>query len=94
MRPRCSPQTKDSLLGEIAAIEGWILLTEDKDFGEIVYRDMRHNLGVVLIRIAPSRWQLKWPRLQSAIADYGDALGTSFTVLDEVRTRSQPLGRG
>lgn len=31
-----------------AASEDWILITTDKDFGEMIYRDQRLHSGVVL----------------------------------------------
>ena len=30
-----------------------ILLTEDRDFGELVFREQKHAYGIVLLRIPP-----------------------------------------
>ena len=38
-----------------AANEDWILVTNDKDFGEEVYRQQRPHRGVVLLRLANER---------------------------------------
>ena len=35
-----------------AASENWILITNDKDFGDKVYRDGRLHRGVILLRLA------------------------------------------
>ena len=35
--------------------EGWILITNDKDFGEKVYREKRPHRGVVFLRLADER---------------------------------------
>jgi predicted nuclease of predicted toxin-antitoxin system len=43
--------TDDSLLGKAAA-ERRLLLTSDKDFGELVYRLGKANDGVVLVRLS------------------------------------------
>jgi predicted nuclease of predicted toxin-antitoxin system len=50
-----------------AVEEQRILLTEDKDFGELVVRWRRPVPGLVLLRIEPNRHALKWSRLALAI---------------------------
>ncbi|MEX0670140.1 MAG: DUF5615 family PIN-like protein [Pirellulales bacterium] len=43
--------TKDSIVLEAAVLDARILITKDKDFGELVYRQRRHHRGVVLVRV-------------------------------------------
>ncbi|MEI9886999.1 MAG: DUF5615 family PIN-like protein [Rhizomicrobium sp.] len=88
-----APQTEDARVADQARAERRILLTEDKDFGEITFKDRRETSGVVLFRFTLSPWQPKWRRLAEVIASQGDALARQFTVIDEIRTRVQPLGR-
>ncbi len=38
-----------------AFAENWILITNDKDFGEKVYRERRPHKGVVLLRLEDER---------------------------------------
>lgn len=38
-----------------AAAENWILITNDKDFGDKVYRDGRLHRGVILLRLEDER---------------------------------------
>ncbi len=42
---------KDSVVLEAAVLDARILITEDKDFGELVYRQRLHHRGVVLVRV-------------------------------------------
>src|SRR3990172_11285931 len=49
-----SPRAEDETVIDLAVREGRILLTEDKDFGQLVYAAGRHSSGVVLIRF-PAR---------------------------------------
>lgn len=42
----------------LAETHGTILLTADKDFGELVYRQQRAHRGVILLRQAGSRLRL------------------------------------
>lgn len=68
-----------------------MFLTEDKDFGELVFRLKRPVPGVVLLRIDPEKSQLKWARLESAIATFGEGLFGRYVVIEEARFRSRPL---
>jgi predicted nuclease of predicted toxin-antitoxin system len=71
--------------------EGRLFLTEDKDFGELVFRFKRAVPGVVLLRIDPEKSQLKWTRLEAAIAKFGEGLFGRYVVIEEARFRSRPL---
>lgn len=68
-----------------------LFLTEDKDFGELVYRFKRAVPGIVLLRIEPKKSHLKWTRLESAIAKFGEGLFGRFVVIEEARFRSRRL---
>lgn len=46
------PSIADDLVLAIANQQGALLLTADKDFGELVFRQQRLAIGVVLIRKA------------------------------------------
>ncbi len=88
-----APQTEDNHVTDMAWRERRIVLTEDKDFGEIIFKDRRETSGVVLLRFTQPLWQPKWRRLAQIIASQGDALAGQFTVIDETRARIQPLDR-
>jgi len=51
-----------------AFAEGRILLTEDKDFGELVYRLKKPAYGIILIRIDVQERYEKWPLMEVLIA--------------------------
>ena len=42
---------KDNVVLEAAVRDARILITEDKDFGALVYRQQLHHRGVVLVRV-------------------------------------------
>ena len=71
--------------------QGRILLTEDKDFGELAVRHGHPVPGVVLLRIDPMRRTLKETRLDAAVAHFGECLHGRFVVVHEDRFRSRPL---
>jgi predicted nuclease of predicted toxin-antitoxin system len=81
--------TDDDLLTR-AVSERRILLTEDKDFGELVYRLRRPAHGIVLLRFAVGDRALKVPRLRYLLEQEAERLPGAFIVLevDKVRVRS------
>jgi predicted nuclease of predicted toxin-antitoxin system len=86
-----APREADTEVMNRAERETRLLLTEDKDFGDLVFRQARQVPGIVLLRIDPSRRSLKGPRLLAAIEHFGDALFGRYTVIEEARFRSRPL---
>jgi len=68
-----------------------ILITEDKDFGELVYRFKKPALGIVLLRIDVNERHIKWPRLKKLIDDYGNRLQGHFTIVDAQKFRFRSL---
>ncbi len=68
-----------------------ILLTEDKDFGELVYRLRRPAHGIVLLRFDVAQRTLKIPRLRSLVAIAAERLPGTLVVLEATKTRFRPL---
>ncbi len=75
----------------LALREKRLLLTEDKDFGDLVFRRERAVPGVVLMRVGPENPTLKAMRLAAAIERYGDGLFGRYTVIEGGRFRSRRL---
>ena len=67
--------------------ENWILITNDKDFGEKVYRDRRPHRGVILLRLDDERAARKIDTLQRLLRDYADRLADHFVVVTETSVR-------
>jgi predicted nuclease of predicted toxin-antitoxin system len=76
---------------EKAAREDRLLLTEDKDFGDLVFRRGRIAPGIVLMRIAAENPRLIEERLIAAIDRYGERLFGLYLVVEEGRFRSRSL---
>ncbi|MBI3516942.1 MAG: DUF5615 family PIN-like protein [Proteobacteria bacterium] len=71
--------------------EGRLLLTEDKDFGDLVFRSGMAPPGVVLLRLDPEKSLLKWTRLDAAIGRFGPNLLGHYVVVEAARFRSRAL---
>lgn len=67
--------------------EDWILITNDKDFGEKVYRERHPHRGVVLLRLEDERASSKIDVIRQLLRDYAEQLPNRFVVVTETRVR-------
>ncbi|MEZ5450821.1 MAG: DUF5615 family PIN-like protein [Thiolinea sp.] len=71
--------TDDELIQK-ACMEKWILITNDKDFGEKVYREKHPHSGIVLLRLDDERASAKIAVLEQLLAHHAAELAGNFTV--------------
>jgi predicted nuclease of predicted toxin-antitoxin system len=83
--------TSDVNVLRLAVAESRLLLSEDKDFGDLVIRRRIQVPGIVLLRVQPDILSLKWSRLRIAIEKFGEKLLGRCTVVEEFRFRSRGL---
>lgn len=82
-----APSLEDEWVLSTAKAEQRILLTGDKDFGELVYRLNRASAGVILIRLAGLSNRLKVSTVGEAIRAHESELAGSFAVIEPGRIR-------
>ena len=70
---------------------GRILLTEDKDFGELVFAAGQRSCGVVLFRFPEHTRHLLVERSLYLLDRHADHLENSFIVVEPERIRFGPL---
>ena len=87
------PGIPDDAVLDLANGEGALLLTADKDFGELVFRLGRLTPGVVLLRLAGLSPVSKGEIVAAAISQHLGELARAFTVImpGAVRIRQQTL---
>jgi predicted nuclease of predicted toxin-antitoxin system len=76
-----SPSITDDQVLQEANDRNALLLTEDKDFGELVYRLGRVHAGVVLIRLAGLPPSSKAETVAKVFADHASELMGAFSVI-------------
>ena len=86
-----APRTSDAAVIQKAAAEGRLLLTDDKDFGDLVFRQGLQVPGLVLLRIDPANYEQRRVRLLSAIERFGQKLLGHYTVVQVGRLRVRKL---
>ncbi len=77
----------DDVLIQKAFEESWILITNDKDFGEKVYRERQPHHGVIFLRLEDERAANKILVLKQLLAQYANQLPDKFVVVTEKRVR-------
>jgi predicted nuclease of predicted toxin-antitoxin system len=70
-----------------AFAENWILITNDKDFGEKVYRDRHPHRGVILLRLDDERASSKIETVRRLLESYANQLSDHFVTVTETRVR-------
>ncbi len=83
------PSKEDSYVLETAQKEGRLLITSDKDFGELVYRLKKVSAGVILLRIEELKPTEKADLVLRVITERKEELKNAFTVIrkDMIRIR-------
>jgi len=85
------PGATDDEVLLIAYNEDRIMITEDTDFDELVYRFKKPVKGIILIRIDVKERHMKWERLRKLIDNYPDRLKGRFIVIDTQKFRFRPI---
>jgi len=80
----------DTQVLQIAVDRKAVLLTEDKDFGELVHRLRMNHCGILLVRLLKMDSTEKSKRVMDVIMKQGDELVNSFSVLSNEQLRIRP----
>jgi predicted nuclease of predicted toxin-antitoxin system len=84
------PGSYDEEVLRLANEENRLLLTQDKDFGELVYRLQQVHQGVILIRLGTTLASEKALIVHYVLTEYGDKLVKAFTVIQPNAVRIRP----
>jgi predicted nuclease of predicted toxin-antitoxin system len=87
-----APSTPDDLVLAKANTVGVLLLTADKDFGELVFRRRMAHCGVMLLRQAGLSVDIRADAILIVLVSHATELTAAFTVMapESVRIRRPP----
>ncbi len=71
----------------MAFAEHRVLITNDKDFGEKIYRRRQPHSGVILPRLADERARVKIEVLRKLLSTYPERIPGQFIVATETKVR-------
>lgn len=81
----------DDRVLETAVKEKRVLITNDTDFGEIVFLQKKITAGIVLMRFASEELDKKIETLKHLLKHHSGKLYGHFTVVNERQIRIRPL---
>lgn len=82
-----TPSISDKEVLHIATEKNALIITEDKDFGELVFRFQLSHRGILLIRMVSSKSFEKADAVLRAMINHHHELINNFSVLDENKLR-------
>ena len=85
------PEADDADILSFAVQEERVVVTNDKDFGELVFRSGRIHAGVFLFRLEDESAANRLRMAAITLNRYGRQLAGSFTVVTEKTIRIRPM---
>jgi predicted nuclease of predicted toxin-antitoxin system len=85
------PRAPDATVLALSARSGALLITNDKDFGELVFRAGLHTSGVLLCRTAQLEVDDEAVLIRDAVDSYRTSLVGAFSVLTARNLRIRRL---
>lgn len=87
-----SPSVPDEAVLAEANARGAVLITMDKDFGELVFRLERASKGVVLVRVPDATPAERAALVSGLVREHGPEFSGAFTVLSSNKVRIRRHG--
>jgi predicted nuclease of predicted toxin-antitoxin system len=84
------PGIDDHAVLQLANVDNALLLTSDKDFGELVFRQRLIHAGVILYRLAGLSADRKISIIVGALAQHGDQMQNAFSLITAGHVRIRP----
>jgi predicted nuclease of predicted toxin-antitoxin system len=88
---RLKPAASDDEVVSLARERRCVLVTNDKDFGELVFLQGKRIPGALLLRLPGKSGDEKAPMVRAVVRETGARLLHHFVVVERGRVRSRPL---
>ena len=87
-----SPGISDNEVLQLAEQKNAILITADKDFGDLIFRLGKVSSGIILYRLSGLNNEEKAAMILRVVTDYSEDLQGCFTVvsIDQIRIKKLP----
>ena len=78
---------KDIDILDLAVKEGRLVITMDKDFGELVFNSKKNHSGILLLRMEGADWKQKIDVLSEIFEKYSIDIQGKFSVYQDKKLR-------
>jgi predicted nuclease of predicted toxin-antitoxin system len=82
-----NPEIEDHEILGLALAENAIIITMDKDFGELIYKESKSHKGVLLLRLDDALAEEKLAATQTLFPYFTDAIRNKFAVYQNGKLR-------
>jgi len=82
-----NPKAKDSEILHLAVAESRMVITMDKDFGELVYNSGMKHSGVLILRLEDANGAQKIEIVKKILSEYAGKIPNKFCVFQNERLR-------
>jgi predicted nuclease of predicted toxin-antitoxin system len=82
-----NPRMSDREILKIAMFERRLIITMDKDFGELIYKSKWPHSGVLLLRLEDERAREKIRVVETILKDYSSEIVNKFSVFKKNKLR-------
>ena len=92
-----SPGIEDAAVLQVALRAGRLLLTADKDFGELVFRGKELHFGVLLLRLSDGELEENAAATSAVLEEHGEEMQDRFSSTWEkppMPPTARPIRRG
>ena len=89
--PDYNCRLKDEDLLILANIENRILITNDTDFGELIFNQRKISAGIILIRIKGQKVSKKLDVLRKLLINYSEKIKNHYIVISDKRIRIKAM---
>ena len=86
----CEMADKDLL--QLANEENRIFITNDKDFGDLIFLQKRLSVGTILFRVKGQKSEEKIKLMRKLLMGYRDKILNHYVVITKLKIRIIPLG--
>ena len=86
-----NPSISDEEILKLANELETVLITEDKDFGELTYRLQKPNVGIILIKMSGIKMAERKAKILGVFEKHLEEFKNSFTVITENRVRIRKI---
>jgi predicted nuclease of predicted toxin-antitoxin system len=90
--PDYNCEMPDEDLLQLANEEMRIFITNDKDFGNLIFLQKKLNVGTILFRVKDQKSQEKIKLMKKLLMGYRDKLLNHYVVITKIKIRIIPLG--
>jgi len=80
-------RAKDSRILQIAFETKRMIITMDKDFGELVFNSGKRHAGVLILRLEDAEGDTKAGVIKNILQDYAEQLKSGFCVYQDGKLR-------